>query len=153
MRHLVSVPVETPTSGFDYLGADPIEELQAAERRKQKAADEAELRSLPSRVGHFLLDHKYWILGGLATVGLVLLNWPANPESWHPDFGPEVERAKKRRLPPVRSYAALGASSAMRESAMRMRKGAREDEKYYIKQALQAEKAGLTRAQKMVRRA
>jgi hypothetical protein len=120
--------------GLSYLGADPIDEIYASERRQQKQADQEQLRSLPGRVGRFLLDHKYWILGGLAAVGLVMVNWPADPEKWRPDFDfDDAPRKRPRRPPPVRSYAALGASSAMRESALRTIKAQREYAKWLKK--------------------
>jgi hypothetical protein len=120
-------------SGFDYLGADPIDEIQAAERRRQKQADDAQLRSLPGRVGQFLLDHKYWILGGLAAGALVLMNWPASPEKWRPHFDFDDSPTPRRRPPPVRSYASIGATAAMRESSLRVRKSQREGAKWFKK--------------------
>ena len=108
---------------------DIIDEINASNRRRQQQEEAQQRQQIIPRTVAFLDEYKWWILGG---VGALIGFWfllPKGDESvlyWDYDENPVVRERKQQ----ARSYGAIGASPAMRESALRVLRGRRLDEKY-----------------------
>ncbi len=108
---------------------DIVDELLDADRRRQQQLEAQQRQMIIPRIGSFLDEHKWLILGGTAAVIGFWFLLPKGDESvLHWDYN-EVPTFKEKKRS-ARSYEAIGASPAMRESALRVLRARRLDEKY-----------------------
>ena len=122
--------------GLSMLGADVIDEVTAAAARRERVEQAQHTQDIFRRAGEFVRKHWFTFLVGGAALGGFFLLLPKGGAGYTLSFSDEPPSRKVPKPPPVRSYAALGASRKMIESSLRVRRGYRKDVKMLKKMGI-----------------
>lgn len=121
--------------GIDVVAADVVDELLEAERHRAPAPSAREtFKNTYSSVVSFLSRHRSAILIGLAAAGAFFFLLPKGAAGLSFPAFSDDPIGKRRR---IRSFRALGASSAVRESATRVLHARRSDTQHRRVTAIQ----------------